>query len=491
MASRIRQLFSNLAVYGMGDVLTSLVSVLLLPLYVQYLSATDYGIIGLLLTVEVAAKILFRWGVDGSFMRLYFDCPDHESKQRLASTIFFFLAVANGALLVIALLLAEPLARHLLDDGSQARLLRIVLVNTFVVGFYFIPFHELRIQEQSRRFIALTFSRSMATLIVRLLLVVGAGMGVLGIVLADILVTAVFTLVLLPRFASLIRPTFSTALLREALAFGLPRVPHGVAHQIVASADRYWLSLFVTVAEIGRYTIGATFGLGLKLFLSAFEYAWAPFYFAEMDKPDARQTFSRVTTYGVTILVFLTAGLSAIADDLVRLMTVHKPQFQGAAAFVPWVAIGVTLQGVYLLTSIGLNITKQTRYYPVSTGLAAATSVAANLILIPRVGAIGAAWANALAYVVLAGSAFWFSQRVYPMSYEWRRLTHAVVAGLVMYAVAAALPLPASALLGVLVRGAVVALGLPALLLVTGFLLPGEATVVVSLAARLRGTARA
>ena len=80
---------------------------------------------------------------------------------------------------------------------------------------------------------------------------------------------------------------------------------------------------------------------------------------------------------------------------------------------------------------------------------------------------------------------------MYPMSYEWRRLTHAVVAGLVMYAVAAALPLPASALLGVLVRGAVVALGLPALLLVTGFLLPGEATVVVSLAARLRGTARA
>ena len=47
--------------------------------------------------MEVITKIFFRWGLDGSFMRFYYDYEDAASGQRLASTIFFFLAaVFNG-----------------------------------------------------------------------------------------------------------------------------------------------------------------------------------------------------------------------------------------------------------------------------------------------------------------------------------------------------------------------------------------------------------
>ena len=76
--------------------------------------------------------------------------------------------------------------------------------------------------------------------------------------------------------------------------------------------------------------------------------------------------------------------------------------FHGAAAVMPWIAVGVVLQGVYLLTSIGLNITKRTEFYPVATGLAAATSIGAGLALVPGYGVQGAAAANALSYAVLA-----------------------------------------------------------------------------------------
>ena len=62
-------------------------------------------------------------------------------------------------------------------------------------------------------------------------------------------------------------------------------------------------------------------GLALKFFLSAFEYAWAPFYFQTMKEKDAQRTFATITTYGLAVLVLLSAGLSAVARDLVRLMT--------------------------------------------------------------------------------------------------------------------------------------------------------------------------
>jgi O-antigen/teichoic acid export membrane protein len=464
---RLRTLARNLAIYGLGDVATNIVSFLLLPLYVHFLTPSDYGAIALLYSVEVVAKILFRWGIDASFMRFWYDCDTERDRQRLASTVFWFLFVANGVVLLIALAAAPVITTRLLALPGYELPLRLVLVNTFVIGFYFLPFHVLRIGERAKQFAMLTTSRTVATLVARFALIVGLELGVLGFVLADIVVTAVFTVVLARWFAPLLRPMFSRAVLVECLRFGLPRVPHGVAQQVTAVSDRYFLARFAGLSAVGLYSVGASFGQAMKLFMSAFEYAWAPFYFATMKEPDAKATFRTVTTYGVAVLVLLEAGLAAVATDVVRLMT--KPEFEGAAHVIPWIGLGLVFHGVYLLTSIGLNITRETRFYPVATGAAAAASLVGNIILVPRFGAVGAAWTNAIAYAVLAVVAFVLSQRVYPIPLEWGRLARLGAAATGAWFVASLLPAALPPLWGLLSRGAVVLLAYPALLLVLGF----------------------
>ena len=173
---------------------------------------------------------------------------------------------------------------QLFDTTRYTLPLRLVLLSTLIGGFYFLPFHILRIQGKSKQFIAFTFSGQAATLGLKLLLVVGFGMGVLGVVVADLVVSVTLTAVLVPLYAPLIRPTFSREILRESLRFGLPRLPHGIAHQVIAVFDRYLLSIFVPLRDVGIYSVGASFALALKLFLSASKIAWAPFYFATMKE---------------------------------------------------------------------------------------------------------------------------------------------------------------------------------------------------------------
>jgi O-antigen/teichoic acid export membrane protein len=483
---KIRSLFTNVAIYGVGDAATQVLSFLLLPIYVRYLSPDDYGVLSLLLTAEVVTKILFRWGIDASFMRLYYDCRTPEDRQRLASTQLLFLVGVNGALLALGTLAAPFIGQHLFHTTQYTLPLRLVFANTFVVGLYFVPFHVMRIEGRSREFIAFGFARSLATLGMRLALVIGLHLGVLGVVLADVAVTAVFTLVLTRWCAHLLRPVFSRRLLRESLRFGLPRVPHGVAHQVIAVSDRYILGRFVTLHELGLYSIGASFGLAMKLFLSAFEYAWAPFYFGTMNEPNAKELFSRVTTYGVAVLSLLVAGLAAISGDLVATMT--RPEFHYAARVVPWIGLGAALQGVYLLTSIGLNITKRTEFYPMATAIAAGTSIAANLALIPRFGIVGSAAANTLAYGVLALVSWHFSQKLYPIRYERGRLLRAMCSAAVAFGVARSLPLDAfPAIAGLLARGTTVVVAFGAMLALTGFFVAGERQHAAALTARLRG----
>jgi O-antigen/teichoic acid export membrane protein len=452
---KIRQLSRDTAIYGVGDVVVSIVNFLLLPLYVRYLTPTDYGVLGLLGGVEVIAKIFFRWGLDGSFMRLFYDYETPPDRQRLSSTLFFFLLGVNGLLLAGSLGVSPALASYLFGNPDHLPALRWTLINTFAIGFTFFPFHVLRMENRAVEFGVMTLARSVSTVILRVVLIVGFGMGVMGVVVADVIVTALLAAALFRRFAPLVKPTFSVPILREALRFGLPRVPHAAAQQVIAVADKIILTMFVPLAQVGVYSMGVSFGLTQKLFLSAFEYAWAPFYYANSKEPDAARVFTRVTTGGVAVLVLLTAGLSAISRDL--LVAVVGLEYEAAAPVVTWTAVGVLFQGIYLLTSIGLNITRHTEYYPVATLTAAGVNVGLNFLLIPRFGIQGAAWANGASYAVLAVAAYVFSQRFYPIRHDGWALTRIALAGAGAWMAAGAIPeMPAPA--GVLVRGIVVVL---------------------------------
>jgi O-antigen/teichoic acid export membrane protein len=446
LGSKIRELSRNITIYGLGDVAVSIVGFFLLPVFVDYLDATDYGVLAILGAIEVIGKIVFRFGLDGSFMRFFYECETDRDRQRLASTIFLFLLVFNGGILVPLLMFAPDLGRLLFGTGAYTTTLRLLLVNTFMIGFTFLPFHVLRIERQSAVFSAFTLGRSVLTIVFRVLFVMGLRLRLTGLYLADVLVTTLVMAALVRWFLPLLRPMFSRAVLREALRFGVPRVPHAGAQQVMAVGDRFVLNLFASVTDIGVYQIAVTFGLTQKLFLSAFESAWAPFYYATVREPGAPEVFKTVTTYGFAVLVLLTAGLSATGRELVAAMTHGRilapddPRWAAVGTVVTWTAIGVLLQGVYLLTSIGLNITKRTQYYPVATILAAATNIGLNFLLIPRYGIVGAAWANGAGYAVQAALGYAFSQRFYRIEYEWGRLARLAASGIAAYAAARALP---------------------------------------------------
>ena len=83
MLTRVTSLFRNVVIYGMGDAATSVVSLLLLPIFTKFLTPADYGVITMLLTIEAVTKVMFRWGVDTAFMRLFYDCADRPAQTSM------------------------------------------------------------------------------------------------------------------------------------------------------------------------------------------------------------------------------------------------------------------------------------------------------------------------------------------------------------------------------------------------------------------------
>ncbi len=484
MRDRLKHLTTGVAIYGAGDAAIQVVNILLLAVYVKggFLTSNDYGALALIISIEAFARVCSRLGLDGAFMRHFHERGD--DLPRFSSTIAWFLLMVNLVVFGIAWWLAAPLGRRLFNDPQYIHALRLMLINTFLITLTFIPFHVMRMKNMAVTYSGFTFARTIGTLVLRIVLVIGLGWGISGMFAADLIVT----LVLLPLMWRWMRPylraTFSVADLRTALRFGLPRVPHGLAQQALDGGNRLLLNAYVPQAQLGVYQNAVTLGTGVKFFTSAFETAWAPFYYATAREPDAAATFSRMTTYALAVLVLIVAGTAAIARDVILVML--TPDYLDAAPVLPIVAVAMAFQGVYLLTSIGLNLTSRTEFYPVSTITAAVVGLAAGMVLMPPYGVRGAAVALLVAYVTQAAVAFVFARRLYPIRYETARITRVVAAGVAAAVCARWLvpdmpPLPA-----VFARGTTTVGVFMGLLWMSGFLRATELAFIREKIARVR-----
>ena len=375
------------------------------------------------------AKTISRWGLDGAFMRFFHEREEHGTLRRLTSTIVWFTLGADAIVFAAALLASAAIGAELFPHPTYVLAFRLMLINTFLISLTFVPFHSMRLRNEATTYSALVFARSIGTVALRILLVIGWHWGLAGWFAADLIVT----LVLLPILWRWMRPLLTTAFsrddLRVVLRFGLPRLPHGLAQQGLDAGNQFLLSRFIPLDMQGVYKNGVTLGTGVRFFTSAFETAWAPFYYATSRKDGAQAVFSKMTTYGVAVLALLVAITIAVSRDAILVML--KPEYLPAARVVPIIAIAMAFQGVYLLTSIGLNLTSHTEYYPAGTFAALAVGLTAGLWLMPQYGIEGAAIAFLLSTLTQTSVSYFFARRFYPIPYEWGRLARVVAAAVV------------------------------------------------------------
>jgi O-antigen/teichoic acid export membrane protein len=474
------------AVYGTGDAAVQIVSFLLVPVYVKggYLHQADYGALAIIVAIESVAKVVSRLGLDGAFMRNYHDHAAGGTLPRLTSTIVWFLLALDLVVFGAAIAAAGWLGPAIFDDLKYVAALRLMFINTALMSVMFVPFQLMRMRNRAATYSALVLTRSVGTLLLRILFVISFGHGVTGMYQADLVMTVLLLPLLWPWFRPVLAARFSFDDLRATLRFALPRVPHGIAQQALEAGNKLLLNRYVPQERLGVYQNGVTLGTGVRFFSSAFETAWAPFYYETARQPDAKDVFRRMTTYALGAITLIVAITITVARDVILVML--NPEWIEAAKVIPFIAIGLGLQGVYLLTSIGLNLTKRTEFYPVATFSALAVGLGLGAWLMPLHGVTGAAIAFMLSYGTQTGVAYALARHLYPIPYETGRIAR-VVAGGALAAAAGVWAIPAVApVAGLLLRPIVTAAVFAAWLAVSGFFRPTERAFVAEMIARLR-----
>ena len=426
LAQQLRRLGRHSAIYGIGGLVSRIIAVLLLPLYTRYLTPSDYGQIETLLALTTVMGLVLRAGITSAFFRFYFDVDDDDGRLRVLRTSFWF-TMGGGTLgLALLLLLASPISTLLFGDADAANLVRAAGVALWATVNYEQMTSLFRVEERSVAFVCASLANVFITIAFTLLLVVSLERGAIGVIVGNFSGTLIVYLALLGYRREQLGLQFDRDLLRRMNRFGIPLVPTALFLWVTNFSDRFFLVKLADVAEAGLYSVGVRVASAMVLLLTAFRMAWPAFAYSIKDEREARRTYAYVLTYLTVVTAWVALALTLLSPWLVDLLA--APRFAESATVVGPLAFATVSYGAYIVIAIGVGRARRTQFNWVVTGAAALVNVVLNLVLIPPYGMMGAALATVAAYTTMAIGMAWWSQHIYPVPYQWRRVATAALA---------------------------------------------------------------
>ena len=298
-----------------------------------------------------------------------------------------------------------------------------------------------RVEERAVAFTVATLANLVITVTATVVFVVVLDWGATGVIAGNFTGTLTVYAALLVYRHEQLGLTLDRPLLRRMNRFGLPLVPSMLALWMLNFGDRFFILKLADASEVGVYSIGSRIASAMVLLLTAFRGAWPAFAFSIEDDERARRAYSYVLTYLLFVASWAALALGLLAPWIVEWLT--TPAFYAASDVVALLAFGAVAFGGFIVVSIGLGRTKRTQFNWVVTGSAAVVSVTLNLLLIPPYGIVGAGIANLCAFTVMFVGITWWSQRVFWVPYQWRRVVTVIgtAAGLTVLGKALDVPL--------------------------------------------------
>ena len=427
MSTLVSRLVPDSFIYGLGGAANQTVAILLVPIYARQLGPSGVGISAVVNTTVALSLILVGLALPQAFLRWFLteNPGDRPQLEILGETMGLRLLTSFLGALAVGVVVV-PLTQILYGDLANLPIFAAIPVIVFFDSLITIPLSYLRALRRARDYSLLSFTRAAFGTVLIVYFVVGANLGVFGIVLGSAISATVCALigVGVVRRAG-VRWKLDGPLSRAMLAFSLPLVPAAAAGWVLNLADRYLLQVFTDADIVGVYALGYVGGMVVLAFVvQPFALAWGATAWEIATEEDAPTQYARVLTGFTVVAAFAALGITALATDALRLLV--GADFAASRFVVLFSAFAYVLYGVNSVVTVGLYISARTRWVSVAVGAAALVSLTLNLALIPLLGMFGAALATLVSYGSLPLLTARFARRYYPVKWDTIRVCGAL-----------------------------------------------------------------
>lgn len=408
----ISNLVKTTGIYTIAKVINASIPFLLLPILTSYLSPTDYGIISMITTTVAFVTPFVTLNMDSAIVRRYY-----YKEGSIAKYIGTCLEIVFIICLLVSLLFAMfgDILGHLVSlPNYVVWLIPIYCVFQFLKT---VVLYNWQVKDQAIKFGVFSIIATLLEVSIAIFLIVGLGYDWKGraiSLMSSSFILSVFAILYLKR-KKMLSLSYTKEYSRHATKYGLGLIPHALGASMMVLANNFFITNMVSVEETGLYGVASSLSGLLSFITLSFNNAYVPWLFKNLSigNTGIKRKVVKIT-YLYLAFIFIVGVLSYFFIVLIFPVFVNE-SFSEASKYIPWLLLGLVFQGGYFMMTNYILYSEKTFYngiVTISTGL---INLGLNYLLILRFGAIGAAIAFSVTYLIYFILTWIVANKVYPM----------------------------------------------------------------------------
>lgn len=432
----LKKLFKQTAIYGLATVLPRMLSFLLLPLYTGILATTGYGEVSIIFAWFAIFNVVLAYGMETAFFRFY---NKEANKEVVVATSLLSIMASSILFVVLAFAFLE---RAETLTNIPAKYISYSIFILALDALVIIPFAWLRANEKPMRYatikilnVSINLGLNLFFLLLLPKIAVQNEAGILQwmyktdfeisyIFISNLVASGVTLLPMLGRYFRT-KYSFDLDLWKRMMGYAWPVLLAGIAFTINEVFNRILLDELLPVetarSEVGKYSACLKLALFMTLFATAFRMGIEPFFFSHAKTENPQKTYAEITNYFVILgsLILLAVVVNA---DVLKVLFVRDETYWDAMDVVPIIVLASFCLGIYHSLSVWYKITDRTKYGAYISSVGAVFTLVINIVFIPIIGYMAAAFGTLVAYGSMMYLSYYFGKKHYPIPYNMRKI---------------------------------------------------------------------
>lgn len=405
--------------FSIGSYIAVFIGLITVPITTRMLSPKQYGIFSMINTMVEMLMVICSLGMEQGFIRYFYDVESKNRGKLFYNTIYYSF-FSSSCVFFMVFLLRKKLSIFILGELNSSIWVIIILmiVVTFLKLFSLLI---IRMQQKAKLFSILNVLVKILEFLFILFFytVYGDSYKTLFFsVFFSVLIISIISIIY-EKDIWLLKGENIKISKKEIFNYSFPLAISVVLAYIFVSLDKITIRYFSNLDEIGLYA-GAFRIISLIIVLqNAFTSFWTPVTYEHYSKyPEDLAFFKKINDY-LAPLFFSLGNFVLLSNNFLILLLGKK--FYSALYIMPMLVFIPIMYVLSETTMMGINFKKKTKYSLYISLIVLIVNLIGNLILVPILGARGAAISTGISYIIFFSLRTYFSTKLMNFGFNLKK----------------------------------------------------------------------
>lgn len=383
--------------FSLGPVLGAILSSISVPIATHFLLPNEYGKTSMFNLMYTILLMVAYLGFDQAFIREYHEI---KSKSKVLLNAIIVPAIITIILMICVIPFSKDISYFLFESRECSKVVYMFAFALPLLLFERFILVNLRMQEKAVQYSLYSLFTKFISFVCTLLFLFKIRQDFLAIVYSTLLSHYIGDGILIIRYHKMLKfskKDIDIELLKSMAIYALPLIPATVIGSIFNGEDKLFIKTFSDYSELGYYQVSMTIANMVLILQQAFSTFWTPTVFRWRKEKVSNYRYEFVQKVVMLFASICFMGILLVKNILPILLS---QKYESTKYILPFLLFYPIMSMIVSTTVSGIDFARKTKYTLYFSIIITIVNFILNWLLVPPLGATGAAIATGLSHII-------------------------------------------------------------------------------------------